>query len=130
MARPAIPFDQLTPVGNLLVNMQTYQDKQQPSDTSDCIEWTGPTHPQGYGMIGAWRMPEQVKIMATTHRVAGRIKWGRELDPKEMVIHTCSNPACVNPDHLILGDRYVIHQVMVKNNRYEQMKPRRRSVKP
>jgi hypothetical protein len=28
----------------------------------------------------------------------------------------------VNPDHLIIGDRYVIHQVMLQNNRYEQMK--------
>lgn len=126
MARPAIPLQDLTPVGNLLINMDTYESKQRPAANSDCIEWTGPRHPQGYGMIGAWRMPEQTKIMATTHRVAARIKWGRELDVKEMVIHTCSNPCCVNPDHLIIGDRYVIHQVMVQNNRYDQMKKPRR----
>jgi hypothetical protein len=49
--------------------------------------------------------------------VIGRLKYGRALAESEYVIHTCSNMACVNPDHLTLGDRSTIHQVMKRNKR-------------
>jgi hypothetical protein len=84
-----------------------------------CDEWHGPRHRQGYGMIGAWRQADGVKIMTVTHRIAGRRKFGRALDSDEFVIHTCSNPRCVTEDHLMLGDRYTVHDVMKQNARYQ-----------
>lgn len=100
----------------------TYQEsyflrhiKQDPN--SECQIWDGPKHRQGYGMMGAWR-EDGTKIMTTTHRIAARRKFQRALDDSEMVIHTCSNPACVSEDHLILGDRFTVHTIMRKNNRY------------
>ena len=83
-----------------------------------CHEWTGPSHRQGYGMVGAWRKPEGTKIMTTTHRIAARRKFQRALASSEYVIHTCDNPACVNEDHLVLGDRYTVHQVMASRGRH------------
>lgn len=69
-------------------------------------------------MIGAWRVEDGAKIMTTTHRIAGRRKFQRALEQDEFVIHTCSNPRCVTEDHLIVGDRFAVHQVMKQNHRY------------
>jgi hypothetical protein len=90
----------------------------QHNPVTGCDEWTGPSHRQGYGMIGAWRQPDDHKIMTTTHRIAGRRKFGRALHPDEFVIHRCSNPRCVTEDHLELGDRFTVHEVMKQNQRY------------
>lgn len=56
---------------------------------ADCIEWTGPRIPGGYGMTGG----------RPAHRVAyeaarGPIPDGLVLD------HLCRNRGCVNPSHL------------------------------
>jgi hypothetical protein len=109
MARPPRPRDQLSPVGDLLIDRAVYDQRQHPAD-SGCQLWTGPFHHQGYGMIGAWHRDTNRRIMTTTHRIAARIKYDREIASSEMVVHTCTNPACVNPDHIELGDRYLVHQ--------------------
>lgn len=83
-----------------------------------CDEWEGPSHVQGYGMVGAWRVADGKKIMTTTHRIAARRAFGRALDSKEFVIHKCSNPKCVTEDHLTIGDSFDVHRVMKENGRY------------
>jgi hypothetical protein len=115
-----------TPLHDIEINMDYFLRHQQPGPNG-CIEWNAGMHRQGYGMMSAWRLSDDRKIMTTTHRVAARIGFDRAIDSKEMVIHTCSNMKCCNPDHLQIGDRYDIHRVMNKNKRY---RPRGKNIYP
>ena len=61
-----------------------------------CWEWTGCKTPLGYG---------DFKLDGTStsaHRVAVRLA-GVKLGPDDVVMHSCDNPACCNPSHLIVG---------------------------
>lgn len=111
------PRQTRTRLHDIDIHMHYFERHQTPGD-NDCSNWTAGKHVQGYGMMGAWRVSDGQKIMVTTHRVAARIKYDRPIDPTEYVIHTCSNMSCVNPEHLIIGDRTDIHRVMRKNRRY------------
>jgi hypothetical protein len=113
--RRPLPKD---PLFDLNYQESYYHSHIRHNPDTGCDEWYGPSHRQGYGMIGAWRQEDGVKIMTTTHRIAGRRKFGRALASDEFVIHRCSNPKCVTEDHLMLGDRFTVHDVMKQNARY------------
>jgi hypothetical protein len=69
---------------------------------SGCWEWTGTRNRQGYGVVG----------IAVNKRPTGfpapRLQWMHchgEIPEGQVIMHTCDNPPCVNPDHLRLGSQ-------------------------
>lgn len=65
-------------------------------DENGCWVWNRSVNNYGYGII--WRTK-------SAHRVALALKLGRELGRGEVARHTCDNPPCVRPDHLVPGSQ-------------------------
>ena len=63
-----------------------------------CREWTGYRDPKfGYGQIAVGGRMEKA------HRVAWAVSNGRPVPTGQKVRHTCDNPPCIEPGHLVLG---------------------------
>lgn len=62
-----------------------------------CREWTGWCDDGGYGRVAVDRR------MRAAHIAAWEIANGRTVPNGMVVRHTCDNPPCINPEHLILG---------------------------
>jgi hypothetical protein len=117
---------------DIAVNLDHYWSLiDRSAGASACWPYHGPKHRQGYGFIGARRYSDEKRIMVVAHRVGMRIKLGRAISPREMVIHTCSTMECQNPDHLILGDATTRTQNMYRNGRQNPVTgPHSRSRRP
>jgi hypothetical protein len=63
-----------------------------------CHLWKGYRDPCGYGRMTVGR------TQITVHRLAWMEKYG-PIPEDKVVMHTCHNPGCCNPDHLRLGTR-------------------------
>jgi hypothetical protein len=63
--------------------------------------------------------------MEVAHRIVMRQKLGRALVKGENVIHSCSNPNCVNPDHLFVGSLSDRNRVMYENGRAAKTRKRK-----
>jgi hypothetical protein len=77
----------------------------------DCWEWEGYRDKNGYGEI--WFGNANYRIP----RIVCHLTQGMPLDSKNQVRHTCDNPSCFNPEHLVQGS--------AMDNRRDSQKRRR-----
>lgn len=65
---------------------------------SDCWHWVGVVNKQGYGRMtyaGRTQMVHRLSYMA--------FKKAELPDWPTLVMHSCDNPSCINPEHLSTG---------------------------
>lgn len=76
----------------------------------ECWLWTGSRYRNGYGNVHF----DGKNIGA--HRLAWKLANG-EIPAGAMVLHTCDEKLCCNPDHLYLGDHAANMRDMVERRR-------------
>lgn len=67
------------------------------SNPLGCWEWTGLRDKNGYGKVGAAGETRR------THVIAWEITNGRKVRPGKLVMHSCDNPPCFCPLHVLEG---------------------------
>lgn len=73
----------------------------------------GGFHRQGYGMIPAYRISDDRRIMTTAHRTMLKYHLQQNFYDQN-VIHRCGRLNCCNPDHLFLGTARDVAQTTLK----------------
>jgi hypothetical protein len=84
--------------------------------SGDCWLWTGAKTPFGHGV-----MAKPGGGAVRTHRVSWEMHRGT-IPEGLCVLHRCDVPACVNPDHLFLGDRDANNKDMQAKGRCDRVK--------
>ena len=65
-----------------------------------CWEWTATRNKQGYGVVGLYMNGAPRGVPAP------RLQWMHCFGPVAdgcVILHTCDNPPCINPNHLLAG---------------------------
>jgi hypothetical protein len=88
-------------------------DKREPNE---CWPWKKARVTDGYGTVAFW-----AGYPVATHRLSYEIHKGK-IPPKTQVMHTCDNPPCCNPTHLVLGTPRDNAIDMLKKGRNPQQK--------
>jgi hypothetical protein len=80
----------------------------------DCWPWTASLFHDGYGEFGL-----NGKVVRA-HRYSYELAHG-QIPDNQLVLHSCDNPPCVNPNHLFLGDDLVNSHDMFSKGREKRL---------
>lgn len=92
--------------------LERFEAKFIPEPNSGCWLWEGSDD----GCDGYGRFRWSSNRCMSAHRAAWCL-YKDDIPYGEDVLHRCDNPACVNPDHLFLGDHSDNMRDMVKKGR-------------
>jgi len=96
---------------NMPEKQQLIETKSIPVTESGCWLWLGSKMPRGYGQI------QFLGKKYYAHRLSFEAYKGHIPDG-HVVRHTCDEPSCVNPDHLLSGTQKDNTQDCIRRNRF------------
>src|SRR5688572_23846069 len=82
--------------------MDLFPDRVMPEPNSGCWFWTGDVESGRFGRLG-YPILRRDGTRFSMHRISGQLRFGA-IPLGSMVLHTCDQKTCVNPDHLEIGD--------------------------
>ena len=91
-----------------------WEQNYSPEPNSGCHLWLRYLTNQGYGQM---RIGGRKAKLTLAHRLAYQF-FVADIPPKLIIRHLCDNPACVNPEHLLLGTQQDNSDDMVRRKRY------------
>jgi len=80
-----------------LAFMQRFLSKVDIGAPSECWNYEGSKHRQGYGMF------RTCSTVMVAHRIAYQLSNPNEDISGKVIMHSCDNPSCCNPKHLTCG---------------------------
>jgi hypothetical protein len=83
--------------------------------TNNCWIWTGKKDRDGYGLISIFNHTNN--RIRGAHRLSYWIHNDYKNPKNNYICHTCDNPSCVNPIHLVLADVHWNNNDKIKKNR-------------
>lgn len=87
------------------------------NESTGCLEWQRNLNSRGYGKL------KRNGRNAYAHRLSLEDKLGRPLAPGMCARHTCDNPPCIEPDHLVEGTkRENVHDMIARGRAHWQRK--------
>ena len=85
-----------------LPTVSAFRSRLSPPNAQGCLEWEAARNNSGYGVITYWDSEQHKRRSMGAHRMAYIIH-NPGVSLTGIIMHTCDNPACCNPDHLVQG---------------------------
>lgn len=104
------------------MNVTRFWSRVQKAD--GCWLWAGSRSTRGYGMF------RRSKGSHAAHRIAWELANGRAVPDGLVVRHTCDNPPCVNPAHLLIGTMADNYRDSVERGRRVYRRGYKQTLKP